>query len=363
MPSSSKWSAVGRLLKNNVCAYDILAVLYVLLAVVLSASGVFKLDFSILIPSRYDAVFLELAALYVALDAAAIFAWIRRRPSRTVSARRLHARIFLARYASIGQLIRLFKVLIWLKLVLFTYCEIKQAIPSMNPNLYDAELMVIDRFLFFGYDAFDLAVKVFSNPVSSLAMDTLYVLWYILKPCVLVYFAVLPARREHIHKRFFLVYFALWIFGGLLAVAFPSMGPVFIYPETFQNMLKPHASHLQATLEGHYFQALMNPENYKVFVYEGIAAFPSLHVGVVAVFAFFFQETSKPMGYAMFLYLLIVECGSVALGWHYAVDGIFATLLAYLFYRISSRIVPNPLPGAHGVPSSKDEGKEGANPA
>jgi membrane-associated phospholipid phosphatase len=154
---------------------------------------------------------------------------------------------------------------------------------------------------------------------------------------VIVYFAALG--QDALRVRFFTAYFAMWIFGGLTALALPSLGPVYTRPEWFETVVKPHASILQRRLELHYFTALVNPEHSKRFIYEGIAAFPSLHVGIAALFAFFLWERNRMLGGALFAYTAIVQLGAVLLGWHYSVDGVFAFLMAFLLHRLSRWIV------------------------
>lgn len=335
----SRTSKLITLLKNNIYAYDLLAGLYILLAIILSKFYFFRIDFSLVMVFKYDLKFLQLVILYIVIDMLIALLRIVRRNSRT-SPFRFFFKVFRRKYLNFRQLFHLLKVLLWLKLVLFVYCNIKQAIPFINPHRYDTRLLAIDRFFGFGYEPYQIAVYHFGNVFISNVIDKFYFMWYILKPFVIVFFASLPVQKNYIHKRFFFVYFAMWIFCGLLAVMLPSLGPVYMDPEAFQNVYKPLASQLQQSLGVHYLKALMHPDRYKLFIYEGIAAFPSLHVGIIAVFAFFIYPLSRLLGTLMFVYLIIVEFGSVLLGWHYAVDGIFATCLAYLLFKWASYMIP-----------------------
>ena len=155
---------------------------------------------------------------------------------------------------------------------------------------------------------------------------------------ILAYFAIMPDRI--LAARFFTAYFAIWILGGLSAVLLPSLGPIYTHPEWFAGLHKPFADGLQKKLFVHYQAALADPAKYKVFIYEGIAAFPSLHVGIAALFTFFLLRISRTAGILMGLYTLIVQVGSVLLGWHYAVDGYFAILLAFVLYKSTEYLLP-----------------------
>jgi hypothetical protein len=237
-------------------------------------------------------------------------------------------------YFSWRTLIEIVRVLILLKVTLMIYCNIKQAIPFINPGTDDAALLNLDRCLHFGINPSTAAVTLLGAPAIAFLFDKLYVLWYLLKPLVLAYFAMIPDRKTHVS--FYTAYFAMWIFGGLLAVAIPSLGPIYTHPEWFFHLNIGMARKLQGQLMTHYESALAHPEKYKVFIYEGIAAFPSLHVGIAAIFAFFVFKVNRVVGAFFFGYVVIVQIGSVLLGWHYAIDGYFAIGMAYLFFRIAN---------------------------
>lgn len=325
--------------KENLYGYDILAAVYIAATIIIARIYDFKINFSLVFASKYDIKFMKLVILFIALDSLVILLQVHRK-RRVERKTRLFRTLVARKYLNFRQLFHIFKVLLWLKLVLFAYCNIKQAIPFINPHIYDNLLLKADRFMFFGHDAYAVLIAMFGNPVVTALIDKLYVLWYIVKPFVLVYFASLPVRASVAHKRFFLAYFAMWIFGGLSAVLLPSLGPIYFYPDAYSHIVKPYATRLQTNLGIHYFDALRHPHSYKVFIYEGIAAFPSLHVGIIAVFAFFLYKRSRTIGWLMFGYLLIIQIGSVVLGWHYFIDGLFAIALAFLFYKLTEKIIP-----------------------
>jgi hypothetical protein len=287
---------------------------------------------------HYDLQFAKLALSFAILD----MAWMAISIKKAAASNKLFGMEWLQqvklKYLKPQMLFHLFKVLLWLKIILFVYCNIKQAIPFINPQLYDKQLLDIDKFLTFGFNPNLLIVNSCQSPIITTMIDKLYVLWYFIKPFILIYFVVISSKITHI--RFFTCYFSMWIFGGLFALLFPSLGPIYVHPEWFANILKPMADSLQERLGIHYLLAKSNPEHYHYFIYEGIAAFPSLHVGIIAIFAFFVIENNKTFGIIMFIYLMIIQLGSVLLGWHYMVDGLFCTGLAYLLYTRSMPSLP-----------------------
>ncbi|MBN1864878.1 MAG: phosphatase PAP2 family protein [Victivallales bacterium] len=315
------------------CIYDMLVVSYCLLGLTMSWFFGFRIDFTLVFDFGYDIAFLLVALMFLVMHSAVLALSLRRCGKDPL--------IFGARWRS--QMLRiiqwrrllvLVKVLFLLKLTLVVYCSIKQAIPIINCNLFDDDLLLLDKILHLGVNPNTFLASLLGHDIVAGLVDTAYFSWYLVKPVIVAYFAILPGARMHI--RFFTAYLAIWMIGGLFAVLLPSLGPIYTHPEWFEPLRIPIARHLQETLYEHYQEALCNPGVCKVFIYEGIAAFPSLHVGVVALFAFFILEINRRLGYAMFAYLAVIQTGSVLLGWHYALDGYFTIFLACMLYRVSA---------------------------
>ena len=116
-----------------------------------------------------------------------------------------------------------------------------------------------------------------------------------------------------------------------MAVLLSSAGPVYFdrvtglaggYPTLEPALL---AAQVQATLwQSH----LAGPGQ----TIAGIAAMPSLHVAVPALYALASRGWWRALWWG-FTVLTII--GSVALGWHYAVDGYMGILLAWLTWRLA----------------------------
>ena len=269
---SSRLRRFRDFLSKNIHAYDWLVASYVVFALALSQLIGFKLDFSVVLQNGYDKTFLSIVFLYFIMHAAIFALSLRKNGSDASlfgSAWRSGIRKRFFHWRTLFEIVR---VLVLLKITLMIYCNIKQAIPLINPGSCDAALQNVDSFAHFGVNPNKAAVLLFGWPVAAFVFDKLYVLWYLLKPLVLAYFAMTPDRKAH--ASFFSAYFAMWIFGGLLAVLIPSLGPVYTHPEWFSGLNAGFARSLQSQLMTHYQAALANPDKYKVFIYEGVAAFP-----------------------------------------------------------------------------------------
>jgi len=238
-----------------------------------------------------------------------------------------------ARYLRVRTFVDLARVMIGLKLTLAAYCNIKQAIPYIHPRLFDAELLALDAMLHGGWNPNLVSLAVVGTGWGTRALDIAYILWYPIKLAVIAVFAI--SSNTLLRTRFFLAYFSMWMVGGLLAVLIPSLGPIYTHPEWFAENEMPWARLIQGMLWSGYQQLMQTPQLFHARVYEGIAAFPSLHVGLVALFALFLRHLHSTAGRFMWCYVLIMQVGSVHLGWHYALDGYVGVLLAYLLYRVA----------------------------
>ena len=65
----------------------------------------------------------------------------------------------------------------------------------------------------------------------------------------------------------------------------------------------------------------------------GISAMPSMHLSIAALLYFSAKELNKNFGYAMLIFLILIQIGSVHLGWHYAIDGYVSIFLTWLIWK------------------------------
>ncbi len=225
-------------------------------------------------------------------------------------------------------------LVITLPVFLWAFTAWKTSIP---PFTWDQPLARFDSALH-GTAPYHYLIAV---PGLTRAADLLYGTWsYMLLGLVLWQgWYGTPWTRA----RFWLAFLLTWILlGTVLATLVASAGPVYYEPVTGNP--GPFAA-LMAHLDGqpglHVHQGVRGlwavHMGERFVIGTGISAFPSLHVGM-AVLGVCAAWPRRWLAATFALFTLGILVGSVALGWHYAVDGYASILLVPLIWWLTGRV-------------------------
>ncbi len=202
----------------------------------------------------------------------------------------------------------------------------KSSIPALHPFAFDRQLVSLSIALF-GRPVWELFAPIAESRFWLGLLDFAYYAWFPVFVAVMLVVAWAPYSRER--RRFLLAVVLLWVTGSWLGVLLSSAGPVYYSAVTglqssFDRQAAliavnaPLAASVQTRLWAEY---LAGPSS----VVAGIAAFPSLHVGVPGLLSF-----AAPPGLRWWAVWLtaITWLSSILLGWHYWADGAGGILLA-----------------------------------
>lgn len=207
-----------------------------------------------------------------------------------------------------------------------TFMWTKPLLNYLVPFWADPMLADMDRALFFGHDPWTLLTWLNSTPTAIFYHRG----WFAMM--ILTLIAVLSARPSPEKSAAMLTYFILWsVAGPLIHSLLPAAGPVFYaqlgYGDRFAELQNVSETREMAT----YLWTLYAGEGFGPG--SGISAMPSLHIATTAwmliAVRIFAPRLFLPMAGAGFLIFLL----SIALGWHYALDGIVGGAAAWLCYR------------------------------
>jgi membrane-associated phospholipid phosphatase len=213
---------------------------------------------------------------------------------------------------------------------------LKSCINLLNPRNYDALLFRIDRSIHFGIAPAFFFVELFKSKSFYRFMDVFYSPFYYL--INITYVPALIVLSSPVRRRIFAAaYILVCIFGLAIYTLVPSWGPVFSFPETFENALQqmPITVSVQKQLYKETVQLIRNPMAKRSIQLGGIAAFPSLHLALLFLFALASKSVSRKWFHLNLIFLGLMMIGTVVTGYHYLIDDYAGLLLGWSLYKLA----------------------------
>lgn len=221
---------------------------------------------------------------------------------------------------------------------IYCFMWLKPQIAEMVPFRGDPALAALDRALFFGHDPWTLVaflqhewVAVVYTPIWFLSvMACLY--WLLFQK---------PSRERAV---LLVTYFALWsVFGPVGQALFPAGGPIFYERITGDGArfaeLMPRIPEFARGIAGYLWHSY---DNRLLVDGAGISAMPSLHVATMTWELILFTRLAPRFAPVALIAALFIYASSIALGWHYALDGIAGAAGALLCYGAARVLVRRP---------------------
>jgi|ETN07SMinimDraft_1059922.scaffolds.fasta_scaffold01392_7 hypothetical protein len=233
--------------------------------------------------------------------------------------------------AGLVAIIFLLMLLAWANMMAFLY--IKPVLNIFVPFGADPLLADIDKALFLGTDPWRLLDWMNVNFANMFYHPG----WFALMIIALMFLFASPSSPEKTAMA--LSYFLLWsIVGPLVHTILPAGGPIFFerlgHGDRFAT-LSPGDQTMRAA-----DYLWRNFSNGEFSPAAGISAMPSMHVTMsawtVLCFYYFARSWWIPVA-AISGYIALL---SVALGWHYAIDGIAGAALAAATFYLLRRYLP-----------------------
>ena len=229
-----------------------------------------------------------------------------------------------------------------LSLNLAMFGAIKPQLAQLTPFVADPILAEADHYLF-GVDPW-LLLTWFGHPGLSAIYHEGWFLW-------LAFVSMYAVTREPsvAKDRALSSYFLIWsIFGPLVHLSMPAAGPIFFDELGLGDRFSaiPLSDSTQQTAN-YLWSGLVNRE---FNAGGGISAMPSIHLATMAWSSIVLHRTRWFASSVVFTGYIFLS--SIALGWHYAVDGIVGVLGAGLIYCFTAKVLTS------GNAGSKDAGLE-----
>lgn len=222
-----------------------------------------------------------------------------------------------------------------------TFSFFKTAIPAFAPFSWDPMLAEWDRVLHGGYQPWELLQPLLGHPYVTAAINGGYHLWFGVTYGVILW-QMVDTRRPRLRMQYLITFLLLWILvGNLGATLLSSAGPVYYgrvtglpdpyaplmaYLHGAAQVVSVPALEVQDLLWRAYHDGLDIPG-------AGISAMPSMHLAIAFSFVLLGFATSRMFGVVFSVFAAVILIGSVHLGWHYAIDGYAAILVAWAIWR------------------------------
>jgi hypothetical protein len=219
------------------------------------------------------------------------------------------------------------------------FAVLKGAIGIIAPFSWDAALADADRWLHFGRAPHEWLWPVLESPSAVFAINFAYNFWFV--ALIATMFTAALARNDTaLQHQFFISFMLVWLLGGFfIATGFSSAGPCYFSRIGLGAEYQPLMDALEYANQAYPIWAL-STQNMLWSGFTGassgnigISAFPSMHVASAALFALYATRRSAYAGVIMWCFAAIVMLGSVALGWHYAVDGYAGALITVAIWK------------------------------
>ncbi len=209
------------------------------------------------------------------------------------------------------------------------FVSFKQSLPLVHPFQWDSTLMKLDSGLHFGHQAWEWMRFLLKYPLLIRIIDKAYMAWFILLTGSCLWMAW--TRRRDLRRCYLVSALLTWIvLGSGFATLFSSVGPCY-YAKVVKSGDSPYAPLMERLSEIDRetpLKAVYNQEGlWEAYQqgtwlpFGGISAMPSIHVAIATLYALLAFNIRRWLGYIFAAYALLIQVGSVILGWHYAVDG------------------------------------------
>jgi len=238
-------------------------------------------------------------------------------------------------------------VLVMLPVFAASFTVLKAAVPLVQPYAWDARLAAADAWLHGGVQPWELLQPVLGHPMLTALVSLNYHLWFFILLGT-VYWLAFSLERRQLRMQFLLSFVLSWILlGNVMAMLFSSVGPC--YYKHFVPGADPFSGLMQY-LQGANTNIpllVLDVQNSLWHSYSthsgsnalSISAMPSMHVASSTLLALLGWRLNRAAGIALTVFAVLIQLGSVHLGWHYALDGYAGALGAWIIWTFCGRLV------------------------
>jgi hypothetical protein len=208
------------------------------------------------------------------------------------------------------------------------YRNLKSVVPLLRPELFDRQLLDIDRGLFGGNDPAAILHALLGTGFAAQFFSAAYLLFFIFIPGTLAFALVFtPNLRAGL---FYATAQSLnWLLGAASYFLLPSLGPVYADPGLFSGLPASGVTELQRFLIEQRADFIADPS---AVAAQSIGAFASLHVSIffTGALAAHLLGCGRTVRIGAWVLLGLTTTATIYLGWHYVLDDVGGLVLGAL---------------------------------
>jgi hypothetical protein len=233
-----------------------------------------------------------------------------------------------------------------------TFRNLKSYVPFVNTSLYDDALSRFDHAVWLGHDPAVVLHSAFGTTVAAELFSFVYVAWIVLIPVCLA-IALMWTRHPAAGSWFVTAIAVDWLLGVAAYYAVPTLGPIYSRPSHFAMLRHTYTTTLEDGLLHDRQTVLAGP--HATHAVQTIAAFPSLHVGMMVTVCLMIVLIGMPRWARMtgWVFLALTVLATLYLGWHFFADAIGGAVLGAAAVWVAALGTGNHV---HGVPRLVDRG-------
>lgn len=226
-----------------------------------------------------------------------------------------------------------------------SFYVLKDEIPALHPFSWDRTFMEWGRWLSFGDMPWRALQPFVGYPLVTVMLNIVYEAWF---PVMFGCFAwqAFSSRSSAVRSQYLLAFAFCWFLAGnVLATVFSSAGPCFYGyfvpgpdPYAAQMAYLRHVSESWPVWSVGIQDSLLAAYKTGQGQISGISAMPSMHVTIATLMALLGWHVNRRAGILFTIFAGLIFVGSIALAWHYAVDGLAGIVLAIAFWLAAGKM-------------------------
>lgn len=234
--------------------------------------------------------------------------------------------------------------------------NLKSYVPFVNGRIWDDTLERIDHALWLGNDPANVLHSALGTTFSAEILSFVYVSWIVLVPTSIA-IALVFTRHPAAGSWYVTAVSLCWGLGALGYFLLPTLGPAYSQPNDFADLKRTYTTQLIEDLWTDRVAVVpeLGGDPHATHAVQTIAAFPSLHVGIMVTICLFLTliAAARWIRVVAWVYLGLTVLSTIYFGWHFSLDALGGFALGGLAVWIAALGTGNHV---GGIPRLIDRG-------